>query len=93
MLFEWDEAKREINLFKHGVDFRRVRVIFDGRPIVTERSDRNGEERLKTTGELNGRFFTVVWTPRGNAIRIISARRARDGEERAYRAVHHTGAR
>ena len=91
MPFEWDEAKREINLFKHGVDFRRMRAIFDGRPIVTEESDRDGEERLKTTGELNGRLFTVVWTPRENAIRIISARRARHGEERAYRAVHRGG--
>ncbi|MDP9354285.1 MAG: BrnT family toxin [Chloroflexota bacterium] len=41
-----------------------------------------------TTGELDGRFSTVVWTWRGEVIRLISARRARDAEQRAHRSLH-----
>jgi len=88
MEFEWDDAKRHQNLVKHGIDFRDVRRLFDGRPVRTSRSAHAEEERFVTTGIIEERLVTAIWTPRGNAIRIISARRARDGEERAYRAVY-----
>ena len=88
MQYEWDEAKRHANLAKHGVDFLVMRALFDGRPELTETNSRFGDTRDVTTGELNGRFYTVVWTKRGDVVRLISARRARDEEERAYRAVH-----
>jgi uncharacterized protein len=88
MGFEWDEAKRRGNLDKHGIDFLDVRRLFDGRPIVTIRGAYPDEVRSVTTGIIDGRFVTVVWTRRNNAIRIISARRARDAEARAYRALH-----
>lgn len=86
--FEWDEAKRLSNLGKHGIDFLRARAVSDGCPRRTERSTYTQEERFLTTGILADRFVTVVWTQRGETIRIISARRARVGEERAYRALH-----
>ena len=88
MLFEWDEEKRWSNFAKHAVDFVDVQALFDGRPTVTVPSRRAEEARFVTTGVMDGRFFTVVWTLRGDDIRLISARRARDGERRAYRAVH-----
>ena len=92
MEFEWDDAKRRSNPAKHGIDFLDARRLFDGRPAVTTRSPHPDEERYLTTGIIGGRFVTAVWTRREAAIRIISARRARDGEERAYRAVHGGGA-
>ena len=88
MPFEWDEDKRQRNLAKHGIDFAEAEAVFDGRPIVEALSKYVEELRFLTTGVVNGRFYTVVWTRRGNSIRLISARRARDGEDRAYRAVH-----
>jgi uncharacterized DUF497 family protein len=88
MQFEWDEAERRPNLTKHGVDFLRARAMFDGRPVLTPVSRRAVEERYATNGEIDGRFYTVMWTRRDGAVRLISARRARDGEQRAYRAVH-----
>jgi len=91
MEFEWDEAKRQSNLAKHAIDFVRARFLFDGRPIITTRSPYPGEERYLTTGVVDGRFVTAVWTPRDTTIRLISVRRARDAEERAYRAVHGGG--
>ena len=88
MEFEWDEAKRESNLAKHDIDFLDMRALFDGRPVFTRLSRRSGEERFATTGELRGQLYTVIWTWRGNVTRLISARRARDAEQRAYRSLH-----
>ena len=92
MEFEWDEAKQRTNLAKHGIDFLDVRRLFDGRPVVTTRSPYPDEERYLTTGIIDGRFVTAIWTRRGGAIWIISARRARDAETRRYRALHSGGA-
>ena len=88
-VFEWDEDKRQANLEKHHLDFVDARLLFDGRSIITALSSYLAEERYVTTAQLDdGRFYTVVWTWREAWQRIISFRRARDGEERAYRQAH-----
>jgi uncharacterized DUF497 family protein len=91
MEFEWDETKRDSNLAKHGVDFPLAEMLFDGRPVITAPSLRAAEKRYLTTGEIGGRFFTAVWTWRGDAVRLISVRRARHEEEERYRATHGEG--
>jgi uncharacterized DUF497 family protein len=88
MQLEWDEAKRESKLTKHGVDFPLAEMLFDGRPVTTAPSPRAPKERYITTGEIDGRFFTAIWTWRGDAVRLISLRRARDEEEQRHRAIH-----
>jgi uncharacterized DUF497 family protein len=88
MQFEWDETKRESNLAKHGVDFVLGEMLFDGRPVTTAPSRRQTEERYMTTGEIDGRFFTAIWTWRGDVIRLISMRRARNAEKEGHRATH-----
>ncbi|WP_370877194.1 BrnT family toxin [Kaistia dalseonensis] len=55
--------------------------------VVRWRSDRNDERRWQRVGPYEGRLFSVVYTEVDNVIRIISARRARPGEERAYRSL------
>jgi uncharacterized protein len=91
MELEWDEAKREANLVKHGFDFREAWRIVDGR-WVTQRSPYPHEERWLLTGPLHGRHVTIVYTMRGELMRIISMRRARVGEERGYQTVYGRGA-
>ena len=91
MEFEWDEAKRRQNLAKHGIDFVDAQELFDGRPVLTRVSPRFEEERFITTGEIEGRFYTVVWTKRGETVRLISARRARHAEQRAHSSLHGGG--
>lgn len=86
--FEWDEDKRLSNLDKHGIDFRDAQQIFDGRPILTRFSPRLGEERFVSTGFIEEKLYTVIWTVRESTTRLISARRARDAEERQYRKVY-----
>ena len=88
MRTEWDDAKREANIAKHGIDFILARVLFDGRSVVTHRSSYPDEERWLTTGMIEALFITVVWTERGDARRIISARKARNAEKQQYRSTH-----
>jgi uncharacterized protein len=89
MEFEWSEAKRTPSCGAREIDFVRLaHDLFDGRPILTAPSSRDGEDRFVTIGPSDGRLFAVVWTWRGPAVRIITARRARDGEKRRYRALY-----
>jgi len=87
MEFEWDDTKRAANLAKHDLDLLDGQALFDGRPGYTYSSPRAGEERFVTVGLLDDEFFALVWTERGAAARLISLRRARNGEKRAYSAL------
>ena len=88
MPFEWDPAKRRANLAKHGIDFADAAKIFDG-PTIEQVDDRMdyGEERILALGETNGRIIAVIHTWRGEARRIISARKATRHEAAQYRAL------
>ncbi len=89
MEFEWHETKRQKVLRERQIDFVDIaRAIFDGRPIFSESSPRGAEERFISIALLEQRMFAVVWTMRGDVVRIISARRARNEEVRKYRALH-----
>ena len=88
-MFEWDEQKRQKNLDGRSLDFLDAFSIFDGRSVMTGRSNYPFEERQVSTAILDdGKFYTLVWTWRGEARRIISFRRARNGEEKAYRQIY-----
>lgn len=87
-MYAWDDRKRESNLEKHGLDFLAAIEMFDGRPIISIPAKTMTESRTLTVGRLyNGKLYTVVWTQRGDALRIISFRRARHGEENQYLAL------
>ena len=85
MRLEWDEAKRAWTRRERGLDFAHADRVFDGAEITAE-DDRDdyGEIRYETTGRLDGRLVIVVWTPRGDARRIISMRRCDIDERRGY---------
>ncbi|WP_158814889.1 BrnT family toxin [Methylocapsa sp. S129] len=86
--FEWDENKRHKNIESKNLDSVDAVIVFDGRVVITAPSRYPFEDRFVSTAILDdGKFYTVVWTWRGGARRIISFRRARDGEERAYRQI------
>jgi uncharacterized protein len=84
--FEWDEAKRQSNSRKHGRDLLRGIALFDGRPLYTYASPRDGEVRFVSVGNVDASMVALIWTERPPLIRLISFRRARRAEERAYRA-------
>ena len=89
--FEWDEEKGRSTLERCGIDFLDAIRIFDGWPVVHAPSDRAGEERWIVTGKLSGQMVSVVWTYRDGRIRIITARRARQNEQREYYENHAGG--
>ncbi|NEP12942.1 MAG: BrnT family toxin [Symploca sp. SIO2C1] len=85
MEYEWDEAKRLVNLRKHGIDFIDVSTVFDGDTLTVEDNRYNyGEQRFVTFGLLQGRVVAVVHTEREDCIRIISTRKATKYEQRVY---------
>ena len=88
MDFEWSAAKRIAVLEARGLDFIDAEILFDGRPLHTVASPRGAEERWLSVGELNGRLVAVVWTRRGDTIRIITMRRARNEEKQRYGALY-----
>jgi uncharacterized protein len=69
------------------VSISDAQALFDGRPTYTHPSPRSGEHRFVTIGLLNDEFVALIWTERGAFTRLISLRRARDGEKTKYRAV------
>jgi uncharacterized DUF497 family protein len=89
MDFEWDEAKNQTNIAKHGIDFAVAIRIFSG-PVVTSIDDRcdYGEVRHVTTGVVEGLLvIAVVHTDRFGRYRIISARPASKRERKLYEAA------
>jgi uncharacterized DUF497 family protein len=88
MEFEWDEHKRAQIIDDRALDFASAYRLFDGRPAIHQPTPRNDEDRWKTTAEIEGAFFTVVWTWRGENIRVITMRRAHEQEIRIYRETY-----
>jgi uncharacterized protein len=74
--------------WRRAIDFVDMVQVFDGRPTFTYSSPRKDEDRWGTVAMVNDRFYLVVWTPRGERRRIISAYRADDWEVREYRAPY-----
>lgn len=85
--YEWDEEKAQANLLKHGVGFAEaVNALWDDRAI-TVLDEHPGEERYVTFGlDPLGRLLAVVYTWRGQTVRLISARKATRNEARFYAA-------
>lgn len=88
MLFEWDDHKEKINLAKHGIDFSTAALVFqdENRIELYDEAHPEYEDRYITIGQINGVavIVMVVYTERGNAIRLISARKATNQERSMY---------
>jgi uncharacterized DUF497 family protein len=85
---EWDATKSERCLAERGFDFAFAVRLFDESEYWEEPSQqRHREPRFIAAGRVDGLLLTVVWTPRGNRRRIISARRASKKERQAYEQI------
>ncbi|MGD0959192.1 MAG: BrnT family toxin [Methylomonas sp.] len=86
MRYVWDDDKSSVNLQKHGLSFADAALIFSGECITFE-DDRYdyGEPRFITLGTLEGRVLVIVHTPRHEATRIISMRKANEREQKIYK--------
>lgn len=83
--FEWDDAKSRANRAKHGISFEQAAAVLrtvEEQVTIYDAPHSLDEDRWITVAR-TGRFaMAVVWTDRGGVTRIISARKARAGEER-----------
>ena len=91
MNFEWDEGKSESCFAQRGFDFAyAARAFFDRNRIVNADTRRSyGEERYQMMGLIEQRLFVLVYTPRHDAMRIISARKANQREVKHYEDSTH----
>jgi uncharacterized protein len=85
--FEWDDAKARENLRKHRIGFEEaVEIFHDPLSITIPDPDHSVHESryiiLGLTGQ--GRVLVVVYTERGETIRIVSCRRASSLERKRY---------
>jgi len=85
MRFTWGEAKRKLNLQRHGLDFVDAPKVFEGVTFTYE-DDRFDytERRFVTLGVLEGVVVSVVHTETPRQIRIISFRKATKHEQAIF---------
>jgi uncharacterized DUF497 family protein len=85
---EFDPAKARANLRKHRVSFADAeQALRDPQALTIEDPDAKGEQRFVTLGsDTLGRVLVVVYTLRGDRVRLISARKASKGEARKHHA-------
>lgn len=66
----------------------RAGEVYEGAHLTFEDKRRDyGEERIITIGFLDGRMVVLVWTPRKEAHRIISMRKANEREKTLYTPI------
>ena len=87
--FEWDESNSDKSRVKHGVSGFESEEVFFNQPLVVADDDEHsvGEERYFALGQTHQcRLLFVVFTLRGELIRVISARNMTKKEREVYRA-------
>jgi len=72
------------NLRKHSISFKLARLVFAEPLAVDDVDDDEPEDRARRIGMAEGRVLVVVYTMRGERIRIISARKASKREQDTY---------
>lgn len=84
-LVEWDDNKNRINIRKHGISFETAALVFadEERIEYYDKLHSQDEDRFIVLGCVQGILY-VVYTMRGEAARLISARMATPTERRIY---------
>ncbi len=87
-MYVWDEAKRKSNLKKHGLDFKDAYLIYENPDKCTYEASREDEYRMMDVAlaVIKGRLLTLVYTERGDDVRVISFRNSSREERKQYEA-------
>jgi len=91
--FQWDVGNADKNWERHTVSQGESEQVFFQRPItiVPDRKHSKQEPRYAVLGQTaSGRRLTIVFTIRGNLIRVISARDMSRAERRRYERTQET---
>lgn len=84
MVFEFDKPKSDANKKKHGIDFIEVQALWLDERRIEIPARTEDEARLLVVGKIGTSHWSAVITYRGDAIRIISARRSKMEEVNLY---------
>jgi uncharacterized protein len=84
MEFEFNENKSNINKEKHGIDFIEAQELWKDPERVQIPARSTDEPRYLLLAVWEGVYWSAIFTLRGKAIRIISARKSRDNEKEIY---------
>lgn len=84
-LVEWDDNKNHINISKHHISFETAALVFADEKRIEYYDELHSidEDRFIVLGCVHGILF-VVYTMRGEAARLISARIATSAERKIY---------
>jgi len=85
--FIWDKGNKDKNWVKHDISNAESEEIFFNLPLIVSPDDAHSdtEDRFYVLGKTNaGQLLFVVFTPRGDKIRVISARPMKPKERRQY---------
>lgn len=86
-IFEWDPEKAKTNLRSHGISFEEASTVFGDTRSITVHDPLHShvEDRFVDIGmSAKLRVLVVVYTERGDNVRIISARTATPKERKIY---------
>jgi uncharacterized protein len=85
MTYEWGDAKNAANVRRHGIDFKEVeRFEWDTALVSADHREDYGELRETAIGFIGDVLHVLVFTERGDAVRVISLRKATKRERMHY---------
>lgn len=84
MAFEYDLEKSTENQRKHGINFEDAQALWQDPAKVEVPARTVDESRWLAIGMIDGKLWSAIYTQRGENIRLISVRRARDEEVAVY---------
>lgn len=85
MKIEWDPEKAKTNFRKHKVRFSEAVTVLEDSQALTIEDNSKDEQRFITIGmDAYTNVLVVVYTYRGDNIRIISSRKATKNEIKQY---------
>jgi hypothetical protein len=85
VVIEFDPAKDAINKRKHRISLARAEELdFETATFVVDEREEYGETRFRALGFLDARLYSLIFTLRGESLRVISFRKATRHEEEEY---------
>ena len=84
MEFEFDPVKSMSNLAKHGIDFEDAKNLWRDPKVLIVKAKGIAEPRWIAMARVEQKYWSAVFTFRGERIRIISVRRSRTKEIALY---------
>ena len=84
MAFEFNSTKSKSNKKKHGIDFIEAQALWEDSDLLEIPARTTDEIRFLVIGKIAAKYWSGIITYRGENIRIISVRRARNEEIEIY---------